>query len=169
MPIPPVFSKEHNLIGLVSTCETFQKYLKTILPNGGTIPEPVIKAFHDCTYFSYPTLGLSFCFHPNKTGDTSTLLLDSIDVYNGYTRDGFQPFCGDYPCGLTATMEAHSIVERFGEPDRKGGGGKTRTPCWIEYQFESEKDTQTNRGMIIQLHGIDWDDRTMGWTSVALF
>ncbi|CAO3620677.1 unnamed protein product [Cunninghamella echinulata] len=61
-------------------------------------------------------------------------------------------------------MVAHDIVTLLGEPDRKGGGGKTRTFCWIEYQFEDN-----NGGIMIQLHGIDWDDRNMGWTSIVLF
>ncbi|KAI9022183.1 hypothetical protein CLU79DRAFT_835326 [Phycomyces nitens] len=169
MPIQLQSYDAYSLMGLPPAAEAFHAYLTTVVPNGEPVPEPTIKTFSDCTYYSYHTLGLSFCFKPTKQSDGSTvLILDSIDIYNGHTRDGFQPFTGQgYPCGLTATMEAHEIVALHGEPDRKGGGGKSRVPCWIEYQFEN--NGQTKGGILIQLHGIDWEDREMGWTSLVLF
>ncbi|KAI8337912.1 hypothetical protein BC941DRAFT_501908 [Chlamydoabsidia padenii] len=119
----------------------------------------VIKQFPDCTYHSYKHLGLSLSF---VQATDKTMVLDAIDIYNGITNDGFQPYDLDIPlpCGLDRTLQAHAIVSRLGEPDRKGGGGQSRVPCWIEYTFE-----QGGGGLMIQLHGIDWDDRNMGWTS----
>ncbi|CAO3627552.1 unnamed protein product [Cunninghamella blakesleeana] len=131
-----------------------------------------IKRFPDCIYHSYKPLGLSFSFiSVDKPVDDCTLnddhlKLDAIDIYNGTTKDSFLNYQLDIPlpCGITTSMVAHDIVSLLGEPDRKGGGGKSRTSCWIEYKFEEE-----GGGMMIQLHGIDWDDRNMGWTSIVLF
>ncbi|KAF7731902.1 hypothetical protein EC973_007733 [Apophysomyces ossiformis] len=157
MPIqPPSSHTARDLLGLPPAAEEIHTYLRSLHPS---IPEPDIKSFTDCTYYAYKSLGISFCFVP----DGNRLRLDGIDLYNAQTRDGFQPFCGEYPCGLTSTMVAHEIVAMLGEPDRKGGGGKTRVPCWIEYQFKDKG------GLLIQLHGADWDDREMGWTSLVLF
>ncbi|CAO3593240.1 unnamed protein product [Absidia cylindrospora] len=134
-----------------------------------------IKRFSDSIYHSYKLLGLSFSFVIGNNGNKlikecsdndDTLVLDAIDIYNGVTNDGFQPYSLDMalPGGLEGSMQAHDIVSLLGEPDRKGGGGQSRVPCWIEYKFEQDEG-----GLMIQLHGIDWDDRTMGWTSIVLY
>ncbi|KAI8142982.1 hypothetical protein BJV82DRAFT_644721 [Fennellomyces sp. T-0311] len=149
MPIKPPTFTARRLLGLPPDSDAISEYLKE-------------KRFPDSTYYSYKSLGLSLCFTP-KNG---TLALDSIDIYNGHTRDGFQPFTGsEYPYGITPETQAHEIVSQLGEPDRKGGGAQTRLPCWIEYQFNDD----TQGGLMIQLHGVDWDDREMGWTSLVLF
>ncbi|KAI9261421.1 hypothetical protein BDA99DRAFT_511317 [Phascolomyces articulosus] len=167
MPIkPPAFSTR-QLLGLPPDAKAIRDYLNSICD---PLPEPVVKKFPDSTYYSYKSLGLSFCFTPAKGGD---LLLDSIDIYNGHTRDGFKPFVGkEYPYAFTPETQAHEIVSQLGEPDRKGGGGQTRVPCWIEYQFNNDDgqgEGNHDHGLMIQLHGVDWDDREMGWTSLVLF
>ncbi|KAI8084304.1 uncharacterized protein B0P05DRAFT_535023 [Gilbertella persicaria] len=123
--------------------------------------KPTLSEISNYVYYAYKPLGISFCF----IKDNDTLKLDAIDIYNGNTRDGFSPFHAQehLPCGLTPTMQAHQIVSLLGEPDRKGGGGQTRTPCWIEYKFNQ------NSGILIQLHGFEWEDREMGWTSFVLY
>lgn len=134
------------------------------------LPEPAVKQFPDCTYHSYKSLGVSLCFVPETKGNDDTLKLDSIDIYNGHTRDGFKPFIGKtLPYGLQPSTQAHEIVSQLGEPDRKGGGGKTHLPCWIEYYFEDVNNKQKKGGIMIQLHGVDWDDREMGWSSLVLY
>jgi hypothetical protein len=116
-----------------------------------------IKQFPECIYHSYKPQGLSFAFVDGS--------LEAIDVYNGITNDGFQPYTSNVPlpCGLSSEMQAHDIVFLLGEPDRKGGGA--RVPCWIEYKF----DGSNGGGLMIQLQGVDWDDRKMGWTSIVLY
>ncbi|KAI8365215.1 uncharacterized protein BYT42DRAFT_589184 [Radiomyces spectabilis] len=164
MPLTAPSYTGRQLLHLPPTAGALADFLHAYTPKDTPLPEPTVKRFPDCTYHSYKPLGISFCFTPQTKGDDSTLQLDSIDIYNGHTRDGFAPFTGELPCNLTPTMQAHEIVNMLGEPDRKGGGGKLRVPCWIEYQFEDNQG-----GLLIQLHGIDWDDREMGWTSLALF
>ncbi|KAI8067505.1 hypothetical protein BC940DRAFT_300898 [Gongronella butleri] len=130
-----------------------------------------IKAFSDCIYHSYKPLGLAFSFLPQDvpmsecatTPDHASLVLDAIDVYNGDTKD-FCSYKSDVPlpCSIQTDMQAHDIVALLGEPDRKGGG--TRVPCWIDYKLENNAG-----GIMIQLHGLDWEDRKMGWTSLVIY
>ncbi|KAI9314735.1 hypothetical protein BX666DRAFT_2028996 [Dichotomocladium elegans] len=163
MPIRPPSFRGRQLLGKSPDSNALREWLSIVIPSHHQpIPDPEIKRFPDCTYYAFKSLGLSFCFVP--TSD-NILKLDSIDIYNGHTRDGFHPFVGtEYPFGLASETEAHEIVNQLGEPDRKGGGGRTRTPCWIEYKFENDSG-----GLMIQLHGVDWDDREMGWTSLTLY
>lgn len=126
--------------------------------------KPTITKVSNYVYHAYKPLGISLCFMPVN----NELKLDAIDVYNGETRDGFSQFklFDDLPCGIKSDMQAHEIVCLLGEPDRKGGGGQSRIPCWIEYKFTNEKKES---GILIQLHGFEWEDREMGWTSFVLF
>ncbi|KAI8375706.1 hypothetical protein EDC96DRAFT_496254 [Choanephora cucurbitarum] len=148
----PLANRLYNLLVSQDTSQSYSTELK-----------PTISKVTNYTYHAYKPLGVSFCF----VGNDEKLVLDAIDVYNGKTRDGFVAFHSpdDLPCGLTPTMQAHEIVSMLGEPDRKGGGGQTRLPCWIEYKF----DTQRDSGILIQLHGFEWEDREMGWTSFVLY
>jgi hypothetical protein len=126
---------------------------------------PTISKVSKYEYHAYKPLGISLCFIPDGT----SMKLDAIDVYNGTTRDGFQPFTLTQllPCGLESTMQAHEIVAMLGEPDKKGGGGQSRMTCWIEYQFNNQDGKES--GIVIQLHGFEWEDREMGWTSFVLY
>lgn len=154
----PIDNALYQLIGLEPTSPAFQNVLLTD-------QKPSISKLSNFVYHAYKPLGLSLCF---KQAQNNQLILDAIDVYNGQTRDGFAPFrlTKDLPCGLKKEMQAHEIVAMLGEPDRKGGGGQTRMPCWIEYRFTNE---QKESGILIQLHGFEWEDREMGWTSFVLF
>lgn len=148
MPIPrPVDNYFYTLLNHRPSDPLFDKL------TSGT--DATIKQFPECVYHSYKPLGLSFAFVEGS--------LDAIDIYNGITNDGFQPYTLQVPlpCGLESGMQAHAIVSLLGEPDRKGGGA--RVPCWIEYTFEGAG------GLMIQLQGVDWDDRNMGWTSIVLY
>ncbi|ORZ15156.1 hypothetical protein BCR42DRAFT_416521 [Absidia repens] len=173
MPLPkPIDHYFYSLLNRAPSDVAFES-----LPSLKAQPN-TIKRFSDSIYHSYKSLGLSFSFVINNNNNSSNksikqcsdnddaLLLDAIDIYNGVTSDGFQPYSLDMalPCGLEGSMQAHDIVSLLGEPDRKGGGGQSRVACWIEYKFE-----QDGGGLMIQLHGIDWDDRTMGWTSIVLY
>jgi hypothetical protein len=147
---------QNPLYALLGTSPTIQE-IQTLL---STQQNPTISNVSKDVYHAYKPLGISFCF-------VSSGLLDAIDVYNGETRDGFLPYKStEFPCGLTPTMQAHEIVAMLGEPDRKGGGGQTRMPCWIEYKFNRD---QKESGIVIQLHGFEWEDREMGWTSFVIY
>jgi hypothetical protein len=161
----PLDTPSDSLYALLGHPPTDTEYTQFIahLTSPGTKPE--ISKISNYTYHAYKQVGVSFCFIPAET--PQQLKLDAIDIYNGKTRDGFQqcPY-EELPCGLTNTMQAHEIVNMLGEPDRKGGGGQTRMPCWIEYKFNNDdKDS----GILIQLHGFEWEDREMGWTSFVLY
>ncbi|KAI7880324.1 hypothetical protein K492DRAFT_147331 [Lichtheimia hyalospora FSU 10163] len=163
MPINPPSFPARQLLGCSPDDPSIQTWLHTAIPTTQheSLSDPLVKAFPDCTYYSYKSLGISFCFVQKD----DALALDSIDIYNGKTRDGFQPFIGNaYPFGFTKETQGHEIVIQLGEPDRKGGGGKTHLPCWIEYKF-----SDNSGGLFIQLHGVEWEDRDMGWTSLSLF
>ncbi|KAJ2955011.1 hypothetical protein NQZ79_g8909 [Umbelopsis isabellina] len=123
------------------------------------VPEPTIKTFKDATYRSWPTLGISFCF----TLTNGEERLDSIDIFNGRPQDKFSAYCGEHPLGLSSSSKAHEIVSALGEPIKKGGGGNTRMPCWVQY------DTDQGFSLQINLDGVHWEDREMGWTSMAIF
>ncbi|CDH61421.1 hypothetical protein RO3G_15017 [Lichtheimia corymbifera JMRC:FSU:9682] len=166
MPISPPLFPAHKLLGCSPDDPSIQAWLHTVIPTDHQpLSDPLVKRFPDCTYYSYKSLGISFCFVQKKDDVDKSLVLDSIDIYNGKTRDGFQPFVGNaYPFDFTKDTRGHEIVSQLGEPDRKGGGGKTHLPCWIEYKF-----TDQGGGLFIQLHGVEWEDRDMGWTSLSLF
>lgn len=125
----------------------------------GTAPEPTIKTFKDATYRSWPTLGISFCFTITNGEEE----LDSIDIFNGRPQDKFSAYCGELPLGLCSSSKAHEIVSALGEPIKKGGGGNTRMPCWVQY------DTDQGFSVQINLDGVHWEDREMSWTSMAIF
>lgn len=152
----PTSDKLYQLIGLPPCSAEFNFFLSTD-------QKPSITKISNYVYHAYKPLGISFCFTPT---DNIDLILDAIDVYNGQTRDGFSTCQLPLPCGLKSEMQAHEIVAMLGEPDRKGGGGQTRMPCWIEYKFTND---QKESGILIQLHGFEWEDREMGWTSFVLF
>ncbi|KAI9480775.1 MAG: hypothetical protein EXX96DRAFT_564120 [Benjaminiella poitrasii] len=159
MPIEsPISNQLYKLLG----SSPLSKEINEFLP---TNSKPTISKLSNYTYHAYKHLGLSLCFVENN----NELILDAIDVYNGKTRDGFSQFTliNELPCELKSTMQAHEIVSLLGEPDRKGGGGQSRLPCWIEYKFNNSKEKDT--GILIQLHGFEWEDREMGWTSFVLY
>ncbi|KAI7905023.1 uncharacterized protein BX663DRAFT_501397 [Cokeromyces recurvatus] len=159
MPIDaPSSNNLYKLLGLPSSSNE----INTIIPSDA---KPIISKLSNYIYHAYKPLGISLCF----TSDKENLVLDAIDIYNGKTRDGFSQFAlpEELPCGLKSTMQAYEIVSLLGEPDRKGGGGQTRLPCWIEYKFNSSEGRDS--GLLIQLHGLEWEDREMGWTSIVLY
>ncbi|RCH96382.1 hypothetical protein CU097_014564 [Rhizopus azygosporus] len=155
----PKLNPLYAYLGLSPESIDIQSYL-------GTNSAPTISTVQQYTYHAYKSEGISLGF---IKGSDNSLILDSIDIYNAQTHDGFQPFIRpqDLPCDLKRDMQGHEIVALLGEPDRKGGGGRTRTPCWIEYLFKT--DNKRESGMVIQLHGVEWEDREMGWTSLVLY
>ncbi|KAI9259919.1 hypothetical protein BY458DRAFT_517031 [Sporodiniella umbellata] len=145
----------YTLLGQSPKSADIVSYLKTDVP-------PTVKKVSKYIYHAYKSLGISLGFIVHESDE---LILDSIDVYNSQTRDGYLPFQQNMPCGLQSDMLGHQIVSLLGEPDKKGGGRQTGTPCWIEYCFDSQRDS----GIVIQLHGFEWEDREMGWTSFVLY
>ncbi|GAB5593000.1 hypothetical protein Unana1_07900 [Umbelopsis nana] len=125
----------------------------------GSAPEPTIKEFKDATYRSWPSLGISFCF----TTVDGTDQLDSIDIFNGRLQDKFATYNGLLPLGIQSSSQAHDIVSKHGEPIKKGGGGNTRMPCWVQY------DTDQGFTLQINLDGVHWEDREMGWSSMVIY
>ncbi|KAH8552691.1 hypothetical protein BGW37DRAFT_489899, partial [Umbelopsis sp. PMI_123] len=126
--------------------------------NGNPI-EPNIKKFPDAMYKSWPSLGISFCF----TVVDGIEQLDSIDIFNGHPKDKFSAYNGILPLGILSSSQAHEIVSKLGEPIRKGGGGNTRMPCWVQYD--------TDQGFTLQINfdGVHWEDREMGWSSMVVY
>ncbi|KAI8882993.1 hypothetical protein K501DRAFT_285578, partial [Backusella circina FSU 941] len=159
----PLDTPSDSLYALLGHSPADTEFTQFIARLASLDTQPEISKISNYTYHAYKQQGVSFCFVPGS----QELKLDAIDIYNGETRDGFQQYRYDeLPCGLTNTIQAHEIVSMLGEPDRKGGGGQTRMPCWIEYKFnQDERDS----GILIQLHGFEWEDREMGWTSFILY
>lgn len=161
----PSTNELYQLIGSSPTSSKFKEFTSST-----TTDPPTITKLSNYVYHAYKPIGISFCFIPSSSSSSSELVLDAIDVYNGSTRDGFSQFTliDKLPCGLKNEMQAHEIVSLLGEPDRKGGGGQSRLPCWIEYKFNSSEN-EKDSGVLIQLHGFEWEDREMGWTSFVLY
>lgn len=161
----PSTNELYQLIGSSPTSSKFKEFTSST-----TTDPPTITKLSNYVYHAYKPTGISFCFIPSSSSSSSELVLDAIDVYNGSTRDGFSQFTliDKLPCGLKNEMQAHEIVSLLGEPDRKGGGGQSRLPCWIEYKFNSSEN-EKDSGILIQLHGFEWEDREMGWTSFVLY
>jgi hypothetical protein len=125
----------------------------------GDAPEPTIKTFPDASYRSWPSLGISLCF----TMLDGKEQLDSIDIFNGHPKDKFSAYEGSLPLEITSSSQAHDIVSKLGEPIKKGGGGNTRMPCWVQY------DTDQGFTLQINLDGVHWEDREMGWSSMVVY
>ncbi|KAL9551298.1 hypothetical protein MBANPS3_004323 [Mucor bainieri] len=156
-PEYPLLQTDKQLISETPGLSPSSPEIKQLL---STDLKPTITKLSNYIYHAYKPLGISLCFIPKE----ENFVLDAIDIYNGATRDGFSPYTlNNLPCQLHSTIQAHEIVSNLGEPDRKGGGGQSRLPCWIEYKFSE------NSGILIQLHGFEWEDREMGWTSFVLF
>lgn len=125
----------------------------------GSVVEPTVKTFPDAKYKSWPNLGFSFCF----TVVDGSEQLDSIDIFNGHPKDRFTAYGGELPLGLLSSSQAHEVVSKLGEPLKKGGGGNTRMPCWVQYD--------TDQGFTLQINfdGVHWEDREMGWSSMVVY
>ncbi|KAI8980926.1 hypothetical protein BDB01DRAFT_796135 [Pilobolus umbonatus] len=156
MPINPPNCPLYSLLGLPPTSPEINSFLSTDI-------KPDITTLSKYTYYAYKSMGLSFCYVSTSEG----LVLDAVDVYNGITKEGFQPYTlsHELPFELKTDTRAFEIVTLLGEPDRKGGGARSTLSCWIEYTFNTEKES----GIVIQLHGFEWEDREMGWTSFTLY
>ncbi|ORY95897.1 hypothetical protein BCR43DRAFT_493778 [Syncephalastrum racemosum] len=157
MPIKPPRWGPRDYLGRDPSDPVLNDYIKTF----DSAPKTV-KEFSDVVYHSFKSAGVSLQFNRISQGQSQ---LDSVILYNAKTKDGFEPYTGEIPFGFERTAQAHEIVSQLGEPDRKGGGGKTHLPCWIEYHFNDDK----GGGIMIQLHGVDWDDREMGWTTITVY
>ena len=80
----------------------------------GTAQEEV-KHYGECTYASFPAVGLSLCF--DGTGDAATRRLACVHAVD-------QRCTLVLPHGISIGMTGAAVVELLGEPDRKGGGGR---------------------------------------------
>lgn len=139
---PPSDNPLYSLLGLSPSSPEIKQLLSTDL-------KPTITKLSNYIYHAYKSLGISLCFIPKDDG----FALDAIGIYNGTTRDGFLPYTFDnLPYQLHSTIQVHEIVSHLGEPDRKGGGGQSRLPCWIEYKLPETS------GILIQLYGFEWED-----------
>ena len=99
--------------------------------------------FDDCTYVNAKPAGVSLCFDgPTPAAERR---LACIHLFAGGV-DGYSRCVLDLPCGLTFDMVGKDVVERLGEPDKKGGGGKV--PLLLVYQ---------SLGLQVTLGAADWD------------
>ncbi|KAG2173268.1 hypothetical protein INT43_004642 [Umbelopsis isabellina] len=155
--MPSTNTKWSELLHQTKDAPALQQFIDDLSEENA--PEPTIKTFKDATYRSWPTLGISFCF----TIANGEEQLDSIDIFNGRPQDKFSVYCGEHPLGLSSSSKAHEIVSALGEPIKKGGGGNTRMPCWVQY------DTDQGFSVQVNLDGVHWEDREMSWTSMAIF
>jgi len=99
--------------------------------------------FDDCTYVNAKPAGVSLCF--DGASPAAERRLACIHLFAGGV-DGYSRCALDLPCGLRFDMVGKDVVERLGEPDKKGGGGKV--PLLLVYQ---------SLGLQVTLGAADWD------------
>ena len=99
--------------------------------------------FDDCTFVNAKPAGVSLCF--DGAPPAAERRLACIHLFAGGV-DGYSRCALDLPCGLRFDMVGKDVVERLGEPDKKGGGGKV--PLLLVYQ---------SLGLQVTLGAADWD------------
>ncbi|KAF9185477.1 hypothetical protein BGZ51_002650 [Haplosporangium sp. Z 767] len=147
---------------------------------------PTIKVYKDAVYYSYLPLGISFNYEPSiplvpsaytatsaTAPDPGLLKLVAIHLYR-HPADKFETFPLSIRIrkqesgGATTTMtvlnldmdmKAYEVVQMFGEPEEKQGGGRQGN-CWIGYQKSA--------GLSVDFVGSSWEDREMAMSCLTL-
>ena len=99
--------------------------------------------FDDCTYVNAKPAGVSLCF--DGPPPAAERRLACIHLFSG-GLDGYSRCALELPCGLGFDMVGKDVVERLGEPDKKGGGGKA--PLLLVYQ---------GLGLQVTIAATDWN------------
>ncbi|KAK9768288.1 hypothetical protein K7432_001201 [Basidiobolus ranarum] len=122
--------------------------------------EPQRVSFRDCFYLNYRDEGVSICFDQVSASiePTSNAKVGAFHFYNENV-DNYQGFRGTLPEELSLNMKAWEVVEKLGEPSKKGGGIKG-VPVWILYE---------PIGLQINFSGTSWDDRENTIAFVTFF
>jgi hypothetical protein len=112
-----------------------------------------IKIYKDgTTYYCFYNAGLALSF----TGDNK--VFDSIDFYKNsppYSRVDVKYL----PESIAYSATAKELVQKFGEPLEKGGGGSSRVDIWLRWpSFQ------------VDIPSCDWDNaKDIEWTSLTYF
>lgn len=109
------------------------------------------KSFPDkSSYLSYKPLGLQFLILKNQ-------IIDAIFLYN--KSNVFKPYAQVVPHQILLSMSNVDVVKKFGEPSKKGGGGRTGN-IWISYE---------KLGIQFDFQGSDWNDLKNPIQMITLF
>jgi hypothetical protein len=76
--------------------------------------QPTITTFNDRTYYEFKGEGISLQF--NKSD-----VLTTIFAYTD-KADGFGPYAGKLPYGITLQLTRREVESKLGPPERSGGG-----------------------------------------------
>ncbi|ORY01404.1 hypothetical protein K493DRAFT_298409 [Basidiobolus meristosporus CBS 931.73] len=122
--------------------------------------EPERVSFRDCFYLNLRKDGVSICFDQPSTEVKSPSNAE-VGAFHFYNQgvDDYLGFCGTLPEELSMNMKAWEIVEKLGEPSKKGGGIKG-VPVWILYE---------PKGLQINFVGTSWDDKDNAIAFVTLY
>ena len=82
----------------------------------------------DEIHIEFKRAGVSLAFAVKE--EDGPCLLHAVWCHGATADDGFAA-CGNDT--LLADRTARAVVEAYGEPQRKGGGGKSGVSIWIEY------------------------------------
>lgn len=148
-----------------------------------------VKSYPDCCYWNYKCHGLSLLFRYKASGDrgnsAENMTLDSVILFNKGAY-GYQRYRGPMPFpGMQfESMSNRDIVQRFGEPQKKGGGGlapiwftySTRQATFVKRVREELKDSAGHGGAIpssfsmqVELVDKDWNNRCNAVASITIF
>jgi hypothetical protein len=122
--------------------EEIKNKLKTI--SNEIFENEEIKKYSDVTYISFKEFGFQIMI---KNFDKK---IDSLFFYNENKKLGFKKYPGELPFEIKFTEFNSDIVNRFGEPSKKGGNN---IPVWIEYE---NKDDYVN--LVIDFVNKSFDD-----------
>ena len=144
----PAGGEEENvptMRALVHTARPFAEHVGVLRELGVAVAALELEPSHfdDCTYVNAKPAGVSLCFDgPLPAAERR---LACIHLFSGGV-DGYSRCALELPCGLRFDMVGKDVVERLGEPDKKGGGGKA--PLLLVYQ---------SLGLQITLGAADWN------------
>ena len=130
---------------LVHAARPFAEHVGVLRELGVAVVSLVLEPSHfdDCTFVNAKPAGVSLCF--DGAPPAAERRLACIHLFAGGV-DGYSRCALDLPCGLRFDMVGKDVVERLGEPDKKGGGGKV--PLLLVYQ---------SLGLQVTLGAADWD------------
>ena len=130
---------------LVHAARPFAEHVGVLRELGVAFATTELETSHldDCTYVNAKPAGVSLCFDgPLPVAERR---LACIHLFSG-GADGYSRCALELPCGLRFDMVGKDVVERLGEPDKKGGGGKA--PLLLVYK---------GLGLQVTLAVADWN------------
>jgi hypothetical protein len=131
---------------LVHTARPFAEHVGILRELGVLASTAALETSHfdDCTYVNAKPAGVSLCFDGPLPAVERRLAC--IHLFSGGV-DGYNRCALELPCGLSFDMVGKDVVERLGEPDKKGGGAG-QAPLLLVYQ---------SLGLQVTLAAVDWN------------